>query len=263
MSGNPSAIRPGRPRETVQARLDDGRIFEAPPGTRLADIVRVAARPGAPMVVAAVINNKLAELTTPLTRDADVRPVTVAETDGARIYRRSLVFLLVTAAKELFPETAVFVEHSAATAGAYFCEVRGRPPFTQPELDAIQAHMRGIVAEDRPFLKTHVPVNEAMELFRARGEDDKVRLLAHRQKDTLVLYWLNGHADYLQGYMLPSTGYLHTYSLQAFPPGFLLQFPHQDSPDSLTPHAPYPKLFAVFEEYGHWLDRIGIRGAAR
>ena len=54
---------------------------------------------------------------------------------------------------------------------------------------------------------------------------------------------------------------LRTYSLQAFPPGFLLQFPHQQDPDALTPHAPYPKLFAVFEEYGHWLDRIGIRGA--
>lgn len=256
-----NAIRPSQPRPTVQARLADGRLFEAPPGTPLAEILCVAAQPGEPVAVAAILNHKLAELSTPLLHDADVRPVTVAETDGTRIYRRSLIFLLVTAAKELYPEAAVYVEHSAATAGAYFCEVQGRAPFTQAELDALRARMRQIVAEDRPFVKSLVPVSQAAELFQRRGEADKVRLLTYRQKDTLVLYQLNGHADYLQGYMLPSTGYLTTFDLHAFPPGFLLQFPHADSPTQLTPYAPYPKLFAVFEEYSHWLDRIGIRGA--
>ena len=253
------SIRPGTPRQTVQARLSDGRIFEAPPGTTLAEIMNAAARPGEPRVVAAVINNKLAELTTPLMRDAEVRPVTVAETDGTRIYRRSLVFVLVAAVKELFPQAALFVEHSAATAGGYFCEVAGREPFSQAELNQVEARMRAIVADDRPFRKTQVPVSEAIELFRARGEEDKVRLLAHRQKETLVLYGMNGYQDYLQGYMVPSTGYLRIFALHAFPPGFLLQFPHQDNPNELTPSAPYPKLFAVFEEYRHWLNRLDIR----
>lgn len=254
-------IHPGQPRQCVQARLPDGRIFEAPPGTPLADILCVAARPGEPLVVAAIVDHKLRELTAPLTRDSDVRPVTVHTTDGTRIYRRSLIFLMVAAAKDLFPNAAIFVEHAAATAGAYYCEVSGREPFTQAELHQIEARMRALAAEDRPFVRRLVPLAEAIELFRARGEDDKVRLLAHRQKDTLVLYSMNGHQDYLQGYMLPSTGYLTTFALHAFPPGFLLQFPHQDASDSLTPYAPYPRLFTVFEEYSHWLNRLEIRGA--
>jgi uridine kinase len=205
------------------------------------------------------MNNKLRELTTPLTRDADIRPITVATNDGTRIYRRSLVFLLVTAVKDEFPEAEVFVEHAAAPAGAYYCTVRGRPPFTQAELRQVEARMRALVEADRPFRKTTVPIQEANALFRERGEDDKVRLLAHRQKDTLVLYRMNGHADYLQGYMVPSTGYLSMFALHAFPPGFLLQFPHQDNPGTLTPHAPYPRLFSVFEEYSRWLNRLDIR----
>jgi uridine kinase len=254
-------IKLGAPRQSVQARLSDGRIYEAPPGTTLADIMRAAARPGEPLVVAAIMNNKLVELSTPLVRDADVRPVTVAETDGTRIYRRSLVFVLVTAVKELYPQAAIFVEHAAATAGGFFCEVAGREPFSQDELDQIEARMRAMVAADRPFTKTQVPVGEAIELFRARGEDDKVRLLAHRQKGTLVLYQMNGHQDYLQGYMVPSTGYLTIFALHAFPPGFVLQFPHADDPGALTPYAPYPKLFAVFAEYRRWLSRLEIRSA--
>jgi uridine kinase len=250
---------PGQPREGVQARFPDGRIFEAPPGTPLAEIMCAANdRPGL-MIVAAVIRGKLRELTVPLTQDADVIPVVLTDTDGARIYRRSLTFLLVAAAKEVFPEAQVHVEHSATTAGAYFCEVRGRAPFTQAELKQIEDRMWERVRRDEPFVKTQVPLKEAVELFRARGEEDKVRLLAHRQKDTLVLYSLRGHQDYFQGYMLPSAGYLRMFALHAFPPGFMLQFPHQYQPAELSPITPYPKLFAVFEEAGRWLDRLGIR----
>jgi uridine kinase len=255
-------IVPGKPRERVQARLPDGRIFEAPPGTPLAVILQVAGRANGvaeATVVAAVINRKLRELTYPLTADADVIPVTLTDADGAHIYRRSLTFLLVTTAAEVFPEAEVFIEHAASSAAGYFCEVRGRAPFSQTELQLIEARMREIVAQDEPFAKMQVPVQEATELFRARGEEDKVRLLAHRQKGTLVLYSLRGHRDYFQGYMVPSTGYLRTFALHAFPPGFMLQFPHQSNPNELSPITPYPKLFEVFEEAGHWLERLGIR----
>jgi uridine kinase len=253
------SIVPGKPRERVQARFPDGRIFEAPPGTPLADILRVADGLADSTVVAAVINRKLRELTAPLTADADVILVSHSDTDGARIYRRSLTFLLVTAAAEVFPEVEVFIEHAASTAAGYFCEVRGREPFSQAELPKIEARMREIVAQDEPFVKTQVPVQQAMELFRERGEEDKVRLLAHRQKGTLVLYSLRGHRDYFQGYMVPSAGYLRTFALHAYPPGFMLQFPHQSNPTELSPITPYPRLFEVFEEAGHWLDRLGIR----
>jgi uridine kinase len=254
-----SHIRPGQPRERVQARLPDDRIFEVPLGTPLAEIMCAANSEGHPLIVAAVVNGKLRELTVPLQRDSDVIPVTTASTDGMRIYRRSSAFLLVAAAAEVYPDAEVFIQHSATTAGAYFCEVRRRPPFTQAELQTIEAHMREMVERDEPFIKSLVPLSQAIELFRARGEEDKVRLLAHRRKGLLVLYSLRGHRDYFQGYMVPSTGYLRAFALHAFPPGFLLQFPHQSRSHELLEIAPYPKLFQVFEEAGRWLDRLGIR----
>ena len=254
-----ATVLPGQPRQQVQARFPDGRIFEAPPGTPLAEIVRAANSSGAPPTVAALFNGKLRELTTPLTMDCEVVPVTLSSTDGTRIYRRSLVFLLAAAAAQVFPHAEVYVEHSATTAGAYFCEVRGRGPFTQSELGQIENRMQEIVRADERFVKSKVPLDEAIERFRARGEHDKVRLLAHRRKDSLVLYSLGGYRDYFQGYMVPSAGYLQHFALHAFPPGFMLQFPHQSDPAKLHPIAPYPKLFAVFEEAGHWLDRLGIR----
>jgi uridine kinase len=257
----PGGIRQSVPRTTVATTFADGRVFEAPIGTRLGDVIAAANPcPGLP-VVAAQVNGRLRELATEMLHDAAVVPITVADSDGARIYRRSLSFLMLTAAGEIFPGVEVFVEHSAPTVAAYFCEIRGRVPFTQEDLRRIETRMREIVERDAPLVKSEVPVGEAIELFRSRGEHDKARLLSHRAKTTLSMYELRGRRDYFQGYMVPSTGCLQHFALHAFPPGFMLEFPHQSRPTEVTPVTPYPRLFEVFEEAGHWLDRLGIRSA--
>ena len=258
-----SAIRPTTPRDTVHARLPDGRIFEAPPATPIGDILRVAeAHAGVDghEAVAAVVDDRLRELTMPLLSDADVAAVTLNDTDGSRIYRRSLTLVLVTAAAELFPHAAVFVEHSAPTLGAYYCRVRGRAPFSAGELEAIAGRMRAIVAADVPIHKTKVPLAQAVAIFEARGESDKARLLAHRQQDSLVLYELCGRQDYFQGYMLPSTGRLRQFALHPLGAGFVLQYPHTATPGELERFEAYPKLFEAFAQAGAWLDTLGIRG---
>ena len=256
-----SPIRPAEPRRSVQARLPDGRVFEAPPGTPVGDLLEVAMPPGderaAPM--AALIDGRLRELPTPLSADAAVVPITLAESDGIRIYRRSLTLLLVTATAELFPDASVYVEHSAPTLGAYFCRVRGRAAFSPDDLARIQTRMQEIADSDEPILKQKVSKAEAIALFEGRGEHDKARLLANRQQDTLVLHQLRARRDYFQGYLLPSTRHLRRFRLHDWAPGFLLQYPHQSSPTRLTTFEAYPKLFATFAEAGEWLDRLHIR----
>jgi hypothetical protein len=43
-------------------------------------------------IVAAIINNQIHELTYPIEIESNCQPVTMDTADGARIYRRSLVF---------------------------------------------------------------------------------------------------------------------------------------------------------------------------
>jgi uridine kinase len=258
-------IHPAKPRDTAQIWLEDGRVFEGPVGTPLEEFIRAAGSdPGAAdsgtrvPTVAALINNELRELTYRVESDIEVTPITMGHSDGFRIYRRSLAFLLVTAVHELFPEATIFVDHSL-TFGGYFCQVEGRAPFTAGELARIEARMREMVDADEPIRKTRVPLSEAISLFRARGDDDKVRLLSRRRKTYLALYDLRGFRDYFHGYMVPSTGYLTVFGLQAYPPGFTLRFPRTSPPMQLQPFVDYPKLLSVFREYGQWMDLMGIR----
>ncbi len=245
----------------VQARFPNGQIFEAPPGTPLTEVVKAALPESAEQIVAMTVNGKLQELTATIDADKDVRPISLRDADGVRIYRRSLSFLLLTAAGEIFPSAEIFIEHSATTSGAYFCEVRGRQPFTQEELERIETRMREIVEADAPIRPSQVPLEDAISLFQARGEQDKARLLAHREKETVTLYALRDRLDLLGGYMVPSAGCIRHFALHSFPPGFMLHFPHQTRPTELSGIQPYPKLFAVFEQSGHWLERLGIRNA--
>jgi uridine kinase len=258
-------VSPAQPRATAQVKLADGRIYEAPLCTPLEDYICAAgaARPWPSPIVAALIDDELRELTYRIERDVEVTPLGMDDRDGSRIYRRSLTFLLVVAIHELFPETLLEVDHSV-TFGGYYCQVDGRPSFSPEELAAIEAHMWEIVHADTPIGKQRVPLAEAVELFRSRGEDDKVRLLSQRQKDYLVLYELRRFAGYFHGYMVPSTGYLRGFALHHYPPGFILRFPTRASMAQgrdgveLEPVVDYPKLIHVFREYGQTLRLLGI-----
>jgi uridine kinase len=253
----PDLVHPGKPRTTAQVRFADGRIYEAPVGTPLEAYVHAAAeKPWPSPVVGAIIGNQLRELTYRVEKDVDVTPLLMSDQDGSRLYRRSLTFLMLVAARELFPEATIYVDHSV-TFGGYYCEVGNRPPFSPEELRKIEARMWEIVEADEPISKGQLPLTEAIEMFRQRGEDDKVRLLAHRRKDYLVVYRLRGLSSYFHGYMVPSTGYLRYFALHHYPPGFILRFPRRQSTD-LQPVVDYPKLLAVFREYNHALHLLGV-----
>ena len=253
-----SKIHPVQPRDTAQVWFDDGRVFEGPVGAPLEEFIRAAGSDPDVPTVAALIDNELRELTYRVETDIEVSPITMAHSDGFRIYRRSLSFLLVTAIHELFPNATVYVDHSL-TFGGYFCQVQGREPFNAEELAQIKARMWEIVAADEPIRKERVPLNDAIALFQARGDDDKVRLLSRRRKDYLTLYQLRGFRDYFHGYMIPSTGYLSLFALRVYPPGFILRFPRSNPPMQLQPIVDYSKLVSVFREYGQWMELMGIR----
>jgi uridine kinase len=256
MSDN-RAVHPAPPRDTVNVLWGDGRRFEGPVGTTLEAFVRAAYGDEAAMVIAAVVNGKLRELSHSLTYDVSASPVRLDSEDGARIYRRGLSFLMIAAAADLFPGVEVRVDHSLSS-GGYFCQVRGRKNFTVYELGELAKHMREMVAENLPFTKEAVPLGAAVEMFRLRGDHDKVKLLTQRRKDYLVIYRLRLFADYFHGYMPPSTGYLRWFDLQPADSGFILQFPQRHAPTSIEPLKEHDRLIVAFREYGQWLERLGV-----
>lgn len=256
MSRN-SIIKITSPAPTVQIHLPDKRVLTGARGEFIGVFLEAVENEFKALIVAAIVNNELHELTYPVEMESKVTPVTMDSADGARIYRRSLVFLLEMAFADLFPNGKLTIDHSLSS-GGYFCQVTGRGPLSQNELDSLNGHMLGLIREDHPFERREIPLTEAMDYFKKQKFDDKVRLLAHRQKDYLTLYILKDRMDYLHGYMVPSTGYLKWFELSLINGGFILHFPRRHAPTALEPMGDYPKLLTAFRQYGDWLTRLDI-----
>ncbi|MEI6171494.1 MAG: nucleoside kinase, partial [bacterium] len=245
-------------RADIHVTLPDERVLRAPLGVSVADVFRVAYPDEEDPPVAAVVDGELRELAYPLSRDVSATPVRMSDSDGMRIYSRSLSFLLVVVAAELFPAVPVHIDYSVPH-GGYFCRVEGREPFTPEELAQIKARMMQLVREDHEIVRQRLSPAEVRAQFAARGEESKGLQLLEREGDHLHVYVLNGVVDYFYGYMVPSTGVLKTFSLETFPKGFILRFPRRETPRRLSPPQRFTALREVFDEYGEWLSLLGMR----
>ena len=254
---NPMSINIVPPNKHIDLHLSDGRVLEGPRGASVGEFLQTVKDDFSAPIVAAIINNEIHELSYLIEMEAHCTPVTMDSADGARIYRRSLVFLLEMAFMDLFPNGKLTIDHSLSS-GGFYCQVTERGALAQDELDALKLRMQKLVEENHPYERKEVPAQVAIEYFKMRGYDDKVRLFAYRQKDYVTLYSLNGQMDYMHGYMVPSTGYLRWFDLNLINGGFTIQFPRRHAPTDLEPMGDYPKLINTFRQYGDWLESLNI-----
>lgn len=244
-------------RDTVELSLDDGRVITGERFAALESFAKVVQVDGEPMIVGAVLDGSLRELTYKMERDGKGSFITMADEDGARIYRRSLTFLLEVAFKRCFGKGKLTIDHSVSS-GGYYCHVDEVPGFGSESMEILNKTMHALVEEDLPFVRETVPLEEAVAYFKESGEDDKVRLLKYRTRPDLVLYSVDDIRDYHHGYMVPSTRYLKWFALEWVGGAFILHFPRRHNPCGLSPMTKYPKLLKSFQDYGEWLMKLGI-----
>ncbi len=266
MSLSKNTIRRALPRDTVQVTLSSHDTLSGEFNNTLEDFFHFAEaegilKPDAP-IVAAICDGRLRELSYKPTRDVTVTPITLASSDGGRIYRRSLIFLLTTAINQLWPGVKVGV-HYAVPDGGYFCQLIDHPQLTPIMLNTLEQRMRQLVAANHPIEKRTIPLDEARAYFEARGDLDKARLLRYRNRQDLTLYRLCENEDYYFGYMTPSTGYLKTFKLLHADNGFILQYPRQENPNELGALTAYSKLSTVFRQANEWLERLHLPDVGR
>ncbi|WP_432719052.1 hypothetical protein [Pectinatus frisingensis] len=79
---------------------------------KLVDLINLEKDRHTAPITAVKINNNLKDLQTPFDGDPKLELIDMNSSDGVKIYRRSVLFLLMTSVKKLFPDAGVIVEHS-------------------------------------------------------------------------------------------------------------------------------------------------------
>ena len=200
----------------ITVTLPDGSRRSVPTGTPVRDIAAGISPRLAKAALAAVVNDRLVDLTCPLDADASVRIVTGDSPEALELVRHSTAHLMAAAVTKLFPGAQCGIG-PAIDEGFFYDFVVDRP-FVPEDLDAIEKKMRELADQDLPYERQLWPREEAKQFFGSRGEPLKVQLIEEKtegQRD-VSCYTINDRdtfVDFCVGPHVPSTGRLKAFKL--------------------------------------------------
>jgi len=208
-------------------------------------------------VLAALVDHQLKALDFPVLYPHRVEFIGYNHPEGRRTYLRSLCFLAQRAARSLFPEKILKINHSLPS--GLYCKFRAEHVADENIL-RLREEMRCLVAEDLPFKHEVMLSAEAEKLFTEQNQPLKAGLLHSLGSYFCTVYFLDGVADNFYGPLVPSTGYLKVFDLMPFHHGFCLQYPSDDDITRPIPRQKQIKLATTLKEYGHWCKTTGVVG---
>ena len=120
----------------VTITLPDGSSRSVPAGTLVREIAAAISPRLAKDALAAVVDDRLVDLSFPLEKDARVRIVTSASPEALAMYRHSTAHLLAAAVTNLFPGVQCGI--GPATDEGFFYDFVVPRPFVPEDLEAIE-----------------------------------------------------------------------------------------------------------------------------
>ena len=239
--------------------------YEFPLGTSLQEMAAVICPDGA--ILAALVDNQLKELRHSIIAPHIVNFIGYDHAEGRRTYIRSLCFVLQKAVRELYPENILVIDYSLPS--GLYCEIRerevehdGRPKvraISDEEISRISDRMKEIINADMPFSKAKLTMEDALALFEANGQPEKVNLVHSLGRILYSVYYLDGLADTFHGPLVPSTGCLKTFDLVAFSNGFCLQYPLDGNSGKVLPMKRQSRIAAALKEHSDWCAIMGVK----
>ena len=196
----------------ITITLPDGsrREFENP-----VTVMQVAQSIGAGLAkatVAGAVDGKLVDASDRIDHDASLRIITPKDAEGLEIIRHSSAHLVGHAVKQLFPEAKMVI--GPVIAEGFYYDIWNERPFTPEDLAAIEQRMQELIAQDYDVVKQVTPRAEVIEVFKARGEEYKLRLIEDMPDESaLGLYYHQEYVDMCRGPHVPNTRFLKAFKL--------------------------------------------------
>jgi threonyl-tRNA synthetase len=200
--------------ETIQITLPDGATREVQRGTTAAEIAHQISPRLAKEALVARADGELVDLSRPLEHDAKISILTAKDPDSLQVFRHSAAHLLAAAVLELYPDVKLGIGPPIDT--GFFYEFVRAEPFTQDDLEKIEAKMHELAAKDFPNERKLIPKPEALELYRKSNQEFKCELVEEKATEPMVSFYTTGKfIDFCRGPHIPSTGRIKAFKLMS------------------------------------------------
>ncbi len=194
--------------ELIRIKVEES-IFFIKKGTPLSELLTELPFDQKPILFRS--DGQLLDLSHPADREREIFPVFSGDPEALEVLRHSAAHLLAHAVTDLFPGVQVGIGPSVEN-GFYYDFLR-ETPFTPEDLEAIENRMREIVNLNQPIKRLLLPKEEAIRIFKERGQELKVELIQEKGGAEVSCYTQGDFIDFCLGPHLPSTGYIQHFKL--------------------------------------------------
>ena len=183
-----------------------------PAGTPVLGVAESISPRLAKAALAAVVNERMVDLSHPLDTDSVVSIVTPDSPEALDLYRHSTAHLLAAAVTALFPEAQCGI--GPPTDEGFFYDFVVNRPFVPEDLAAIEKKMKELSSRNLPYVRKMLPKEEAKAHFDEKGEPLKVQLIEEKGGPVVSCYTIDDvFIDFCTGPHVPSTGRLKAFKV--------------------------------------------------
>ena len=156
----------------VLIEFPDKTAKEFPQGITALEVARSIGPRLASEALAAKLDGRLVDLSTPIEQNAPIQFITPSSPEGLEIFRHSTAHVLAAAVTDLFPDAHPGV--GPATETGFYYDFYREKPFTEDDLKKIEAKMREIVKANLPERARVFSQGRRHEAFRGDGRVPEV-----------------------------------------------------------------------------------------
>lgn len=196
----------------IKITFPDGAVREYNEGVTPMEVAKSISDGLARNVLAAKINGKKTEASTPITTDAELTLYTWRDTDGKEAFWHSSAHLLAEAVQAFYPN-AKFGIGPAIEKGFYYDIDFGDDVINAESLQKIEAKMKELAKENNAYVMSEVSKAEAIDYFTKKGDNLKLDLIDGLEDGDITFCTQGSFTDLCRGFHVPSTGYIKAVKL--------------------------------------------------
>ena len=207
--------------------------------------------------ICAKVNNKVEGMHYRVYHSKDVEFLNMQAPSASRNYTRTLFFVLCKAVHDLYPKSYVIID--IPVSNGYYVNLQLGHPVTPTDVECIHQRIQEIIDAHLPIKRFEVPAEQAITMFRERGDEAKAKLLESAGRLYTTYYEIDDYIDFYYGSLLTNTKKLYLFGLDKYYDGLLLRVPSIENPAVLPDIIPQDKMFEIFKEHHKWQEILGVR----
>lgn len=238
--------------------FEDQTTIEIEKGTSLYELSKIYQPKMKYKIVGAEIDNEAIPMDTKITKSTKIKFLDVTSTNGYKINKYGLEFVIEVALKDAFgSEYEINFDHSIAN--GINMTIISEKKFTLNDAKKLKTKMNEIIEADERIYNLNVDTKEAISYYNKVKAPEKAQNIHNVTNNIVKLYKLRNYINYFYSEMPYSTGCLNKYDLVYLGENKLvLLFPSPITKFKVPEYIHYQNVIKCFEDSKKWIKNLGI-----